>query len=117
MIIGVDVDQHRLMPCIRRSSARLCASGPTWSEIVLPSSSHGQPGCGAFEKSVKIDHEAARRLDRYLRVRARHEQAHRLGVEVWPHRFLHHATRRRLPGALPSRFPPASVLRVHGVHR
>jgi integrase len=65
-----------------------------------------------------LEHEAARRLDRYLRVRPRHAQAHRsqlwlgvnnrdpltangiyqliarrgklCGVEVWPHRFRHH---------------------------
>jgi integrase/recombinase XerD len=75
-------------------------------------------GKGGKDRTVKIDHEAARRLDRYLRTRARHEQAHRLGlwlgtggrgpltangiyqmvrrrgqqagVDVWPHRFRHH---------------------------
>jgi site-specific recombinase XerD len=75
-------------------------------------------GKGGRDRTVKIDHEAARRLDRYLRVRAGHEQAHRLGlwlgtggrgplspngiyqmvrrrggqagVDVWPHRFRHH---------------------------
>jgi len=73
-------------------------------------------GKGGRDRTVKIDHEAARRLDRYLRARARHEQAHRLwlgagsrgplaasgicqmarrrgeqaGVDVWPHRFRHH---------------------------
>jgi site-specific recombinase XerD len=75
-------------------------------------------GKGGRDRTVKIDHEAARRLDRYLRVRARHGQAHRLGlwlgaggrgpltangiyqmvrrrggqagVDVWPHRFRHH---------------------------
>jgi site-specific recombinase XerD len=75
-------------------------------------------GKGGKDRTVRIDHEAARRVDRYLRVRARHEQAHRLGlwlgtggrgpltgngiyqmvrrrgeqagVEVWPHRFRHH---------------------------
>ena len=67
---------------------------------------------------VRIGHEAARALDRYLRVRARHEQAHRpqlwlgvnnrgpmtangiyqmiarrgrqCGVDAWTHRFRHH---------------------------
>jgi len=71
-------------------------------------------GKGGKDRTVKIDHEAARRVDRYLRVRARHQQAYRLGlwlgtggrgpltangiyqmvrrrgdqarVEVWPHR-------------------------------
>jgi site-specific recombinase XerD len=75
-------------------------------------------GKGGKDRTVKIDHEAARRVDRYLRVRARQDQAHRLGlwlgtggrgpltpngiyqmvrrrggqagVEVWPHRFRHH---------------------------
>ena len=35
---------------------------------------------GGKDRTVKIDHEAARRVDRYLRVRARHEQAYRLGL-------------------------------------
>jgi site-specific recombinase XerD len=75
-------------------------------------------GKGGRDRTVRIDHEAARRVDRYLRVRARHEQAYRLGlwlgtggrgpltangiyqmvrrrgeqagVEVHPHRFRHH---------------------------
>jgi integrase len=75
-------------------------------------------GKGGRDRTVKIDHEAARRVGRYLRVRAGHEQAHWLGlwlgtggrgpltangiyqmvrrrgeqagVEVWPHRFRHH---------------------------
>jgi len=75
-------------------------------------------GKGGRDRTVRIDHEAARRVDRYLRVRARHEQAHRLGlwlgtggrgpltgngiyqmvrrrgeqagVRVYPHRFRHH---------------------------
>jgi integrase/recombinase XerD len=75
-------------------------------------------GKGGMDRTVKIDNEAARRLDRYIRARARHEQAHRVGlwlgtggrgpltangiyqavrrrgeqagVDVWPHRFRHH---------------------------
>jgi site-specific recombinase XerD len=75
-------------------------------------------GKGGKDRTVRIDHEAARRVDRYLRVRARHGQAHRLGlwlgthgrgpltgngiyqmvrrrgeqagVRVYPHRFRHH---------------------------
>ena len=75
-------------------------------------------GKGSRDRTVRIDHEAARRVDRYLRVRARHEQAYRLGlwlgtggrgpltgngiyqmvrrrgeqagVDVYPHRFRHH---------------------------
>jgi integrase len=37
-------------------------------------------GKGGKDRTVRIDHEAARRVDRYLRVRARHEQAYRLGL-------------------------------------
>ena len=75
-------------------------------------------GKGRKERIVKIDYEAARRVDRYLRVRASHEQASRswlwlgvsnrgpvsakgiyemikrrgkqAGVHVYPHRFRHH---------------------------
>jgi site-specific recombinase XerD len=32
------------------------------------------------DRIVRIDHEAARRVDRYLRVRARHPQAYRSGL-------------------------------------
>ena len=37
-------------------------------------------GEGGRDRTVRIDPEAARRVDRYLRVRARHEQAYRLGL-------------------------------------
>jgi site-specific recombinase XerD len=75
-------------------------------------------GKGRRIRIVKIGHDASRGLDRYLRVRARHAQAHRpqlwlgvnnrgpmtasgiyqvivrrgreCGVEVFPHRFRHH---------------------------
>jgi integrase/recombinase XerD len=75
-------------------------------------------GKGGRSRIVRISHQAARSLDRYLRVRARHEQAHRpqlwlgvnsrglmtangtcqmvarrgrqCGVRVHPHRFRHH---------------------------
>lgn len=61
--------------------------------------------CGKGRKTriVKISHDAARAVDRYLRVRARHAQAYRpqlwlgvnnrgreCGVDVFPHRFRHH---------------------------
>jgi site-specific recombinase XerD len=83
-------------------------------------------GKGSRDRTVKIDHEAARRVDRYLRVRARHEQAHRpglwlgtggrgpltangiyqmvkrrgdqAGVRVFPHRFRHHFSHTWLDG-------------------
>jgi integrase/recombinase XerD len=75
-------------------------------------------GKGRKTRTVKISHGAARALDRYIRVRARHAQAYRpqlwlgtnnrgpmtasgiyqviarrgreCGVEVFPHRFRHH---------------------------
>jgi site-specific recombinase XerD len=75
-------------------------------------------GKGGRTRVVKISHDAARAIDRYLRVRARHAQAHRAGlwlgannrgpltasgiyqviarrgrqagVAVYPHRFRHH---------------------------
>ena len=75
-------------------------------------------GKGGRQRIVRIGHQAARALDRYLRVRARHAQAHRpelwlgvsnrgpmsangiyqmvtrrgrqAGLDVWPHRFRHH---------------------------
>jgi len=74
-------------------------------------------GKGGTARTVKIGHQAARSLDRYLRARARHAQAHRpqlwlgagnrgpltatgiyqivarrgrqCGVKVYPHRFRH----------------------------
>jgi integrase len=75
-------------------------------------------GKGRRTRTVKIGYDAARALDRYLRVRARHAQAYRpqlwlgtnnrgpvtasgiyqviarrgrqCGIEVFPHRFRHH---------------------------
>ncbi len=75
-------------------------------------------GKGGRPRVVRIGHEAARALDRYLRIRARHAQAHRpqlwlgvnnrgpmtangiyqmiarrgrqCGVDAWTHRFRHH---------------------------
>jgi integrase len=75
-------------------------------------------GKGGRTRVVKISHDAARAVDRYLRARARHPQAHRgrlwlgagnrgpltasgiyqvitrrgrqAGIAVYPHRFRHH---------------------------
>jgi site-specific recombinase XerD len=75
-------------------------------------------GKNGKDRIVRVDHEAARQIDRYLRVRARHPLAHRsllwlgtgdrgpltgngvyqmvkrrgaqAGVAVYPHRFRHH---------------------------
>jgi site-specific recombinase XerD len=91
---------------------------PTRSDLDL----HGREirirGKGGTARTVKIGHQAARSLDRYLRARARHAQAWRpqlwlgvnnrgpltatgiyqivarrggqCGVNVYPHRFRHH---------------------------
>ena len=81
-------------------------------------------GKGGKTRIVKIGHDAARSLDRYLRVRARHAQAYRpqlwlgvsnrgpmtasglyqvivhrgrqCGVGLFPHRFRHHFSHRNL---------------------
>ena len=75
-------------------------------------------GKGGKDRIVRIGHQAARSLDRYIRARSRHAQAHRpqlwlgvsnrgpltatgiyqliarrgrqCGVKVYPHRFRHH---------------------------
>jgi hypothetical protein len=75
-------------------------------------------GKGRKTRTVKVGHDAARALDRYIRARARHAQAHRpqlwlginnrgpmtaggiyqaiarrgrqCGIEAFPHRFRHH---------------------------
>jgi integrase/recombinase XerD len=75
-------------------------------------------GKGGKDRIVRIGHQAARSLDRYLRARSRHAQAHRpqlwlgvnnrepltaagiyqmitrrgrqCGVDLYPHRFRHH---------------------------
>jgi len=97
---------------------RYAPDDPRRSDLDLERREIRVRGKGGRDRTVKIDHEAARRVDRYLRVRAGHEQAHRLGlwlgtggrgpltpngvyqmvrrrggqagVEVWPHRFRHH---------------------------
>jgi integrase len=92
--------------------------GPGRSDLDIQRREIKVRGKGGTDRAVRIDHEAARRVDRYLRVRARHEQAYRLGmwlgtggrgpltgngiyqmvkrrgdqagVRVYPHRFRHH---------------------------
>jgi len=39
------------------------------------------PGKAGWQRVVRIGHQAARALDRYIRARARHAQAHR--PELW----------------------------------
>jgi len=91
---------------------------PARNDIDLQSREIKICGKGGKGRVVKISYEAARTLDRYLRVRARHAQAWRsqlwpgvnnrgpltaagiyqivarrgrqCGVEVYPHRFRHH---------------------------
>ena len=91
---------------------------PARSDLDLQAREIRIRGKGGTARTVKIDHQAARSLDRYLRARARHPQAHRTqlwlgvnnrgpltatgiyqivarrgrqcGVIVYPHRFRHH---------------------------
>ena len=103
---------------IRLAAIRYDPADPRRSDVDLERREIRVRGKGGRDRTVRIDHEAARRLDRYLRVRVRHGQAHRLGlwlgtggrrpltpngiyqmvrrrgeqagVEVWPDRFRHH---------------------------
>ena len=91
---------------------------PARSDLDLPAREIRIRGKGRTARTVKISHQAARSLDRYLRARARHPQAWRpqlwlgvngrgpltaggiyqvvarrgrqSGVTVYPHRFRHH---------------------------
>ena len=91
---------------------------PARTDLDLPAREIRIAGKGGTARTVKIGHQAARSLDRYLRARARHAQAHRpqlwlgvnnrgpltatgiyqliarhgrqCGVKVYPHRFRHH---------------------------
>ncbi|HEY1003395.1 MAG TPA: tyrosine-type recombinase/integrase [Streptosporangiaceae bacterium] len=93
-------------------------TGIRCGDVDLESREIGIRGKGGKDRIVKISYEAARRIDRYLRVRSRHEQAYRprlwlggdnrgplgasgiyqiikrrgrqCGVEAYPHRFRHH---------------------------
>ena len=93
-------------------------SDPGRSDLDLQGREIRIRGKGGTARSVKIGHQAARSLDRYLRARARHAQAHRpqlwlgvnnrgpltatgiyqivarrgrqCGLNVYPHRFRHH---------------------------
>jgi site-specific recombinase XerD len=91
---------------------------PSWSDVDLQRREIYIRGKRGKDRIVRIDHEAARRVDRNLRVRAGHPQAYRsrlwlgagdrgpltrdgiyqmvrrrgeqAGVKVHPHRFRHH---------------------------
>ena len=97
---------------------RYDAENPERSDVDLWHREITVRGKGRKTRTVKISFDAARSLDRYLRVRARHAQAYRpqlwlgagsrgpmtasgiyqvivrrgreCGVEVFPHRFRHH---------------------------
>ena len=109
---------------IRRSELagiRYDAGEPARSDLDLPGREIRVRGKAGRPRIVKISYGAARTLDRYLRVRARHAQASRpelwlgkngrgpvtsdgiyqmvarrggqAGVDVYPHRFRHHFSR------------------------
>ena len=91
---------------------------PARSDLDLQAREIRIAGKGGTARTVRIGHQAARSLDRYLRARARHAQAHRpqlwlgagnrgpltatgiyqivarrgrqCGVTAYPHRFRHH---------------------------
>jgi integrase/recombinase XerD len=97
---------------------RYCPDDPGCSDLDLWNREVTVTGKGRKTRTVKISHDAARALDRYLRARARHAQAHRpqlwlginnrgpmtssgiyqlivrrgrqCGLDVTPHRFRHH---------------------------
>jgi site-specific recombinase XerD len=99
------------------AAIRYCGD-PDHSDVDLEARAIKVRGKGGRDRVVKISHEAARRLDRYLRVRSRHELAYRpelwlgagnrgpldrsgiyqlvvrrgqeCGVRLYPHRFRHH---------------------------
>jgi integrase/recombinase XerD len=100
------------------AAIRYCRNDPDSGDVDLGAREIKVRGKGGRDRTVKIGHEAARRLDRYLRVRSRHELAYRpelwlgvgnrgpldssgiyqlvvrrgreCGVRLYPHRFRHH---------------------------
>jgi site-specific recombinase XerD len=100
------------------AAIRCCRDGPDRSDVDLEAREIKVRGKGGRGRTVRIGHEAARRLDRYLRARAGHELAYRpelwlgvnnrgpldrsgiyqlvvrrgeeCGVRLHPHRFRHH---------------------------
>jgi site-specific recombinase XerC len=65
---------------IRLAGIRCDPDDPGRSDLALHRREIKVRGKGGKNRIVSIDHEAARRIDRYLRGRARHEQAHRPGL-------------------------------------
>jgi site-specific recombinase XerD len=100
------------------AAIRYCRDDPDRSDMDLEAREIRVQGKGGRDRTVKISHEAARRLDRYLRARSRDELAYRpelwlgvnnrgpldrsgvyqlvvrrgeeCGVRLYPHRFRHH---------------------------
>jgi integrase/recombinase XerD len=100
------------------AAMRYSRDNPDSSDLDLEFREIRVRGKGGRGRTVKISREAARRLDRYLRVRSRHELAYRAelwlgvgnrgpvdrsgiyqlvvrrgeecGVRMYPHRFRHH---------------------------
>ena len=100
------------------AAIRYCCDDPDRSDVDLEGREIRVRGKRGRDRTVKISHEAARRLDRYLRVRPGHELAYRpelwlgvnnrgpldrsgiyqlvvrrgeeCGVRLYPHRFRHH---------------------------
>jgi site-specific recombinase XerD len=100
------------------ATLRYCGADRDRSDVDLESRQIKVRGKGGRDRIVKISHEAARRLDRYLRARSGHELAYRpelwlgvnnrgpldrsgiyqlvvrrgqeCGVRLWSHRFRHH---------------------------
>jgi integrase/recombinase XerD len=100
------------------AAIRYCPGDPGRSDVDLEAREIRVRGKGGRERTVRIGHEAARRLDRYLRARARHELAYtpelwlgaggrgpldrsgiyqlvvrrgrECGVRLYPHRFWRH---------------------------
>jgi integrase/recombinase XerD len=100
------------------AALRYCRDGHGRGDVDLQAREITVRGKGGRDRIVKISHEAARRLDRYLRARSGHELAYRpelwlgvnnrgpldrsgiyqlvvrrgeeCGVELWPRRFRHH---------------------------
>jgi site-specific recombinase XerD len=63
------------------AAIRYCRYNPSRGDVDLEAREIRVRGKGGRERTVRIGHEAARRVDRYLRVRSRHELAYR--PELW----------------------------------
>ena len=66
---------------IRLAGIRCHPGDPARSDLDLHAREIRIRGKGGTARTVKIGHQAARSLDRYLRARARHAQAHR--PQLW----------------------------------